>query len=650
MMRLNISGLIALLAAAAVLATGGLVALPTPAFSGDVPTAMLIVDGSGSMWGRLAPENRPKIDIVRDKLGALLAEPSSTRLGLISFGHRRRGDCNDIEVINGADSPRQDVLTSIAKLNPRGPGPVTAALRMAVGAIGQSRPAQILIIADNADNCRQDSCAAAREIAKSSPGVAIQVIGIGVPASERPRVACMAEATGGRFYDITDSNGLNAAIDEVAKLAILAPSDIAATGREAKTDAPKAPPPPAGASLRASATLADGHPLLTVPLTWRIYKAGGSTVLGQGVGKDISAKLSAGDYEIEAELGGIKARRPITITDGEAQSIIVALDAAHLVVRAIAAKGSPPSPTAVVSVTSGGTPIALKRGGAIDLYLPPADYAVTIIDDVARASQALKLAAGDDKLLDVALSTGRLDVSATATSSTAVQDVLYTVDTDDPESPDGRREVARSRSPHASFTLPEGTYYLGANTGNGIISKRVAVGAGQTVTETLSLPLVPVKISALVAGVPAKADDNIFYRVDRIDGDRVSIARAIGPTLDLNLSPGRYRISASLAAAHLTAAKEVTFEAGKAAKAVIDITSGQVSFRPTADAVPTFGDVTWEVSDENGMPIWRATGVDATAILAPGRYTVRFDARNSHGQAAFDVQAGKSQKLEIGPG
>jgi Ca-activated chloride channel family protein len=50
------------------------------------------------------------------------------------------------------------------------------------------------------------------------------------------------------------------------------------------------------------------------------------------------------------------------------------------------------------------------------------------------------------------------------------------------------------------------------------------------------------------------------------------------------------------------------------------------------------------------MSIWRSTGAEATAILAPGKYTVRFDARNSHGQAAFEVRAGQRQKLEIGPG
>ncbi|MBS0250694.1 MAG: VWA domain-containing protein [Proteobacteria bacterium] len=648
MMRLRILRIVAPLMAVAVFAASCLVAATLPALSADAPTAMLIVDGSGSMWGRLAPANRPKIDVVRDKISALLSEPSSARVGLISFGHRRRGDCNDVEMIAGPDSPRESVLDPLAKLSPRGPGPVTAALRMAADAIGTSRPAQIVIVGDNADNCRQDSCAAARAIAKSSPGVVIQVIGIGLSAAERPRMACMAEATGGRFYDIADSNGLDAAIDEAVKLAVLAPSDIA--GAPAKSAPPKAPPPPAGASLRASAALAEGRPLITAPLTWKIYKAGGAKVLGQVVGKDISAKLPAGDYDIEAELGGIKARQTTRIADGDAQSIILPLNAAHLVARAVASKGAPPSPTATLSVLANDQPVALKRGDTLDLYLQPAEYGVVATDGAARSSQTINLAAGDDKLFDIALATGRLNLSATGATGDAIPDVLYTVETDDPESPDGRREVARSRSPQASFVLPEGTYYVGANSGNGIVSKRVAIGAGQAVSETLAINLVPVKITALVAGAPAKPDDNIFYRVDRIDGDRVSIARAIGPALDLNLLPGRYRISASLASAHLTASKEVSFDAGKPAKAVIDIASGQVNFVPTADAVPKFGDITWEVADENGMSIWRATGADATAILAPGKYTVRFDARNTHGQAAFEVRAGQTQKLEIGPG
>ena len=388
-------------------------------------------------------------------------------------------------------------------------------------------------------------------------------------------MACIAEATGGRFYDITDSNGLSAALDETAKLAILS-SPSAVAGASPEAEKPTAPPPPAGASLRASAALVEGGQLLKVPLAWRIHKAGEAAIVAQGSGSDISAKLQAGDYDIEAQLAGLIARRTITLADGQAQRILLPLNAAHLSVRASASKGGPPSPTAVVSVLAGTTPIALKRGGVVDLYLQPASYAVGITDGVAQYSQSLDLAVGDDRSLDVPLASGQLDVSATKAEGSAIDDVLYTVETDDPESLNGRREVARSRNPHASFTLPEGTYYHVARSANGDFDKRVAVGAGQTVKETLGIALVPVKVSALVAGAPAKSDENIFYRVDRIDGNRVSIARAIGPTLDLDLAPGRYRISASLPAAHLTASKDFVFEKGKAQDAAIDIASGRV--------------------------------------------------------------------------
>ncbi|MET0640285.1 MAG: VWA domain-containing protein [Hyphomicrobium sp.] len=618
------------------------------ALADDAPTAMLILDGSGSMWGRLPPANLPKIDIVREKLGGLLAAPSSTRLGLVSFGHRRRGDCNDVELIAGPDRPRQDVLAPIASLNPRGPGPLTAALKLAAGAIGQSRPAQIVVIGDNADNCWQDSCAAARDIAKTSPGVVVQVIGIGVPAAERPRMSCIAEATGGHYYDITESDGLNAAIDEATKLAMLSPSGVAGAG--ANDGKPTPPPPPAGASLRASAALAEGGPLLTVPIKWRVYKAGGTTPLGQTEGRDISAKLAAGDYEVEAEIGAIKARQPFSVADGEAQSIVVPLNAAHLFARAAASKGAAPSATAIMTVSAGDMPVAIARGGTVDLYVAPADYSLSVVDGVSRSAQQVSLVAGDNKSLEVALATGRLDVSAADGAGKAIDDVLFTVETDDPESPDGRREVARSRSPRASFTLPEGTYYVGARSGNGDVSKRIAVGAGQTVSETLAVTLVPVKISALIAGAPAKPGDAVFYRIDRIDGNHASISRAIVPTLDLDLSPGQYRITASVSASHLSASKDLNLAAGKPVTVVIDIASGQVNFTPPASAVPKFGDISWEVTDGNGMTIWRATGSDATAVLAPGQYTVRYDARDKHGQAAFEVRAGESQKIEIGPG
>src|SRR6185312_10730512 len=318
--------------------------------------------------------------------------------GLVSFGHRRRGDCSDVEVIAPPDSARDGVVGPLAKINPIGPGPLTAGLKAAVDAIGTARPAQIIVVGDGADNCHQDSCAAAADIAKTSPGITIQVIEIGIAAADQGRVACVAEATGGHYYDITDSNGLNAALDEATKLAILSPG---------------APPPPAGASLRVSASLAEGGTLLDVPVSWKIFKSGDTTSLGESQGSGISAKLPAGSYDVEAKLGSLSARQQVTIEAGSAQSIIVPLNGGHLNIRAAAIKGGEASPTAILTVVSGDTSVAIARNGAADLYLPPAAYTVNVSDGVARTSRSVTLAAGEDKPVAIGLGTGRLELSAT---------------------------------------------------------------------------------------------------------------------------------------------------------------------------------------------------------------------------------------------
>ena len=80
-------------------------------------------------------------------------------------------------------------------------------------------------------------------------------------------------------------------------------------------------------------------PLLTVPLKWRIDKAGDTTPLAKAEGHDITAKLPAGSYEVEAELGTLTARQDITIADGDKPSIILSFNAAHLRARVSASKG-----------------------------------------------------------------------------------------------------------------------------------------------------------------------------------------------------------------------------------------------------------------------------------------------------------------------
>ena len=43
------------------------------------PTAVIVVDGSGSMWGNLGTDKRPKLEMVREALRGAAAEPAHRR-------------------------------------------------------------------------------------------------------------------------------------------------------------------------------------------------------------------------------------------------------------------------------------------------------------------------------------------------------------------------------------------------------------------------------------------------------------------------------------------------------------------------------------------------------------------------------------------
>ena len=56
---------------------------------------MVVFDGSNSMWGQI--EGTAKIEIARGVMDNLLGDWTEDRnVGLMAYGHRRRGDCGDI--------------------------------------------------------------------------------------------------------------------------------------------------------------------------------------------------------------------------------------------------------------------------------------------------------------------------------------------------------------------------------------------------------------------------------------------------------------------------------------------------------------------------------------------------------------------------
>ena len=68
-----------------------IVAISSPLYAAEQPTrTILVLDASGSMWGQI--EGRAKIEIAREVIAELVDDlPASTELGLVTYGHRRKG-------------------------------------------------------------------------------------------------------------------------------------------------------------------------------------------------------------------------------------------------------------------------------------------------------------------------------------------------------------------------------------------------------------------------------------------------------------------------------------------------------------------------------------------------------------------------------
>lgn len=637
-------------------------ALPAggPAFGGDTasttPSTMLIIDGSGSMWGRIDPDKRAKIDIVRETLVPLIAGAGQTRIGLASYGHRRRGDCSDVEIVTPPVAERDGVLAVVSKLNPKGKGPIAEALRQTAKVLGTARPASILIVTDGADNCQQDACEAAADLARTAPGVPVHVVSLAVEPDETPRLSCVAKATGGRYFDVRDAPAIAPALEEAAKLAMLAPGPAPAAPGAAPVSPPSAQEvsPGGGPALRLTASLAPGSPILALPIHWRVTKPSGETVR-EGDGPDLSFTPEPGTYDVEASLEFAHARQTVTVEPRRLTAVTVPLNAARLKLRARAAKDAEAGATALISVApdqAGKVPsgtIWLSHDGQGDVILPPGNYSVTASDGLARKQKVVALTAGTDSDTDLGLATGTLEVSAAAKEEgPPFEAVTFAIAEDDPDSPDGRREIARANAAVAEFTLAPGTYYVTAYTGLNESRQRIAVRAGERVKRTLVVPVTRLKVSSIIGGRQGGDGAGLQYRVTSLEGDGKEVARTVGPTLDLNLKAGRYKVEAKLGTLNVKAAQDVTLEPGKPTDLVLKLEAGEIGFKPPAGTTAGAGDVYWEIRDQAGRPVWHTTLAEPNAVLAPGRYTVRLESRDRRTDAAFELKSGERKSVQLG--
>ncbi|VVT22810.1 VWA domain-containing protein [Hoeflea sp. EC-HK425] len=191
------------------LAAGLLLLLQPPAKAQEDSATILVFDGSGSMWAEL--EGRTRIEVAREVLGDYLAGRDMSRpLGVVAYGHRRRGDCGDIETLfpSGVYAAN-DVSARLNALNPKGKTPISGALREAARQVPRTaEEADIVLITDGIETCVPDVCAIADELAQSGIKIRAHVVGFGLSEAEANTLACIPDRTGGKLLRPTTGEEL----------------------------------------------------------------------------------------------------------------------------------------------------------------------------------------------------------------------------------------------------------------------------------------------------------------------------------------------------------------------------------------------------------------------------------------------------------
>ncbi|MEN3940158.1 VWA domain-containing protein [Prosthecobacter sp. SYSU 5D2] len=271
---------------------------------------IVVFDASGSMWNKM--ENSTRIEIARQVMSQFMDGYDATQpLGVIAYGHRKRGDCEDIEVIveTGLVTPGA-VAQKIRSLLPKGMTPLAESLRRAAAMIPPTaESANILLITDGLETCGGDPCAVAEELIATGIKIRAHVVGFGLTKAEAASLSCIAQLTGGLMFN--PSNGqelLDALQQSVSKPA---------------AEPPPPPQPPEEKLFDISLQLKDtGTGLPSGLMDWKAKDAEGNVRdLGLEKGAGLKPKLPAGTWTIIVEGAEGRAEGNITVPNANSQYI-----------------------------------------------------------------------------------------------------------------------------------------------------------------------------------------------------------------------------------------------------------------------------------------------------------------------------------------
>lgn len=175
---------------------------------------LFIYDASGSMWGQLEGKTKQAIatSVLTEAVNKL---PDNQGIGLVAYGHRQKGNCEDVEtLVELGNTDKNKVVDALKRINPLGKTPLAYSADLVIDQLRSSkRRATIILITDGIESCDGDICTVIKTAKQEGIDFKLHVVGFGLKDEETESLKCAANAGGGQYYDANNADGLSQVIE-----------------------------------------------------------------------------------------------------------------------------------------------------------------------------------------------------------------------------------------------------------------------------------------------------------------------------------------------------------------------------------------------------------------------------------------------------
>lgn len=523
--------------------------LIVPSLAAD--RTIIVLDASGSMWGQI--DGKPKLQVARDTLRSVLQSlPADMELGLMAYGHREKGACTDIELVVPPATGTAAAITAAAdNMKFLGKTPLTAAVRQAAEALKYTEEkSTVVLITDGVETCEADPCALGRELEQAGVDFTAHVVGFGLTAEEGRKVACLAETTGGKYFQASDAKALTEAL--TATVAAPTPEPAPAPEPAPPVVVEPAPtPPPAPAepakpefNFMPEVVMAPGGEPLNhnAGNAWEIFKANADGSRGDPVTieyNNYKGNLAPGDYIVIARLDVVRVEQKVKIeNETDVYKPVFVLDAGTLVVKPRPSAGADVDRNATVLVEYPGGSMPTTNYGETKQVLPAGEQRLTVKLGSGEISETFQLAAGQTVEKDLVVGIGHVTVNALyapggeKVESSGLDVKIFKAQ----KRIDGSRDqVTYTFGPDAKFDLSPGDLVAVVKLDQAEVESPFTIAAGET--KDISVVL---NAGVLAITAPGAKNIKVFAAEKDIQGERKQFGYGFDGKHQTTLPAGNY--------------------------------------------------------------------------------------------------------------